>query len=262
MHARSVIGRRLNLRLSFFFITRSTLCDSSSRDVSKSQDQYRRHSVTMGLFTATTPNIPATRRLKRRSLGKSNKTIITPSVAAVEPSPASSAGIGPLSKENLTSSEQENISTTAQQDSDQDSEFELVDLQSDTTFLYERHLPLDSPLGSHPLHSNELSILEQIDAHVAKHYLDCYGISHHDEIVHHHNRLIPFFAKAPRFLSIHSVKQKELERDYTDAPDTSQTCPRQQLCQGRCLLGLPCPLPDSSSASLGPPTQQAAGTTT
>lgn len=127
--------------------------------------------------------------------------------------------------------------------SDEEPELDLADLQPDNAFLYERHLPLDSAIGLVPL-SAEVSILERIDAYIAEHYLECFGITHQDEIVDHHNRLIPFFAKAPRFLSIHSLKRKELERDYTDAPDTTETCARKQLCLGRCLLGFECPTQD------------------
>lgn len=109
-------------------------------------------------------------------------------------------------------------------------DLDLADLQSDNALLYHRLVPLDSALG---IHAGAASLLELIDTHVAEHYLESFGIAHQDELVRHHNRLIPFVAKAPRFLSIHSLKRRDLDRDYTNVPDTSVTCVRKHLCLGR-----------------------------
>lgn len=131
-------------------------------------------------------------------------------------------------------------SREAAEGSDEEQDLDLADLQSDTAFLYDRHAPLDSALGLNSHQTPESPFLERIEAYVAEHYLDSFGITHRNELINHHNRLVPFHAKAPRFLSIHSLKRKELERDFTEVPDTVDTCARKQRCLGRCLLGSSC----------------------
>ena len=230
----------------------------------------------MGLFTGSSS---ASRRptsaapLKRRSLGRSRESLSKTRVAAVAAeSSQSEVPSTPLSgqvkSENSEKSHHQTPwqpashsapPTTQQLDStqsatlnepnsDEEADPDLADLQSDNTLLYDRHLPLDSALGVHPLAPpGKFDYLERIDAYVAEHYLDCFGITRCNELVGHHNRIVPFFAKAPRFLSIHSLKRKELERDYTEVADTIDTCPRQELCLGRCLLGFSCPTRDLTS---------------
>ncbi|SPC66812.1 uncharacterized protein UHOD_02333 [Ustilago sp. UG-2017b] len=214
----------------------------------------------MGLFTGTSSS--ATRRansaapLKRRSLGRVNRdssgsllglssrgtTTIKPALPAEEGRPKSSERVHDDQVQTpaaLSSAAALKASSQsgAEETSDEEPDLDLSDLQSDNTFLYERHLPLDSALGLKPLHPPKVSILERIDAYIAEHYLDCFGITHQDEEVQHHNRLVPFFAKAPRFLSIRSLKRKELERDYTKERDTTKTCARKQLCLDQSFEG-------------------------
>ncbi|TKY86726.1 hypothetical protein EX895_004366 [Sporisorium graminicola] len=237
----------------------------------------------MGLFTSSSS---ASRRpasaapLKRRSLGRSRESLSN-SIASANNSqagcssvPLSNGGVGaaeqslrntdPQGKSALsdqsipqlqtqplpaTTSKLHAFPLTAQSkihSDDEDEHTELADLQSDNTFLYDRQLPLDSALGTGIGNAPEPNFLERISAYVAEHYLDCFGITHHKELVRHDNRLVPFIAKAPRFLSIHSLRRKELERDYTEVTDTVDTCPREQLCLGRCLLGFSCPIQDLS----------------
>lgn len=214
----------------------------------------------MGLFTgtsSTTRRSASSAPLKRRSLGRSRDMLSNTNQAiASEPSPnAPSTSSAPrihldLPRKPNSSSSSDNLtfSHSASQpslDDEQESEeLDLADLQSDNAFLYDRQVPLDSALGISPVHPPEPSLLDRIDAYIAEHYLDCYGLTHHNEIVRHHNRLVPFFPKAPRFLSIHSLKRKQLERDFSDVLDTTETCARKQLCLGRCLLGFACPTTD------------------
>ena len=239
-------------------------------DENSSQVFWKACSLIMGLFTGTSSI--ATRRansaapLKRRSLGRVNRdssgsllgpssrgtTTIKPALPAEEGRPKSSERVHDDQVQTpaaLSSAAALKASSQsgAEETSDEEPDLDLSDLQSDNTFLYERHLPLDSALGLKPLHPPKVSILERIDAYIAEHYLDCFGITHQDEEVQHHNRLVPFFAKAPRFLSIRSLKRKELERDYTKERDTTETCARKQLCLGRCLLGFTCPSQDLTS---------------
>ncbi|EPQ26565.1 uncharacterized protein PFL1_06909 [Pseudozyma flocculosa PF-1] len=47
--------------------------------------------------------------------------------------------------------------------------------------------------------------------------------------------------RAARFVSIHSIRRKELERDYCPPPQPHETCPRGHRCLGRCVLGFACP---------------------
>ncbi|KAJ1038294.1 hypothetical protein NDA14_007133 [Ustilago hordei] len=207
----------------------------------------------MGLFTGTSSS--ATGRansaapLKRRSLGRVNRdssgsllgplsrgttTTTKPALPVEEGRPKSPEGVEDDQVQTpaaLKASSQSGAEETS------DEEPDLADLQSDNTFLYQRHLPLDSALGLKPLHPPKVSIFERIDAYIAEHYLDCFGITHQDEEVQHHNRLVPFFAKAPRFLSIRSLKRKELERDYTKERDTTETCARKQLCLDQSFEG-------------------------
>lgn len=235
----------------------------------------------MGLFTDTpsTALRPASSaRLKRRSLGRSRQsltsTVALPQssqVAAASelntdaaqsgstisaesihvdraqinshnlntpPRPAATSSLGPT--KSPASQKKEYL--------DEESELYLADLESDNIFLYLRQGSPDSALGTTALQSPEPDLIQRIDTYVATHYLDCFGMSHFNEHVRHHNRLVPFLSKAPRFLSIHSLKRKELERDYTDVVDTVDTCPRKELCLGRCLLGFRCPTRDLSSA--------------
>ena len=240
----------------------------------------------MGLFTGTpsaSPRSTSSAPLKRRSLGRNKEKIIAAAAekaktttnpvvssgasAAALSNPLSNGAIERIHSEPAqaassssdtsgtahiaSSSKSQPIATKAvpqaAPSSDTEPDLELDDLQSDNAFLYDRQVSLDSALGLAPLAPPAPSLLERIDAYIQEHYLDCFGITHHNELVHHHNRLIPFVAKAPRFLSIHSLKRKELERDYTDVPDTSETCPRKESCLGRCLLGFECPPQDPSS---------------
>lgn len=191
----------------------------------------------MGLFTGTA-STPRRRTsstpLKRRSLGgskrivsNSTQTLNAVPIVTTEPSPNGGATATPPSLK-----QQDSVRIDAA--SDEDPELDLADLQSDNVLLYDRRIPLDEALGLSSLHPAEPSFLERILEYVSAHYLDCFGITHQDEIIRHHNRLVPFFAKAPRFLSIHSLKKKELDRDFTDVPDTNETCARKELCQGRC----------------------------
>lgn len=208
----------------------------------------------MGLFTgaALTAHRPA-RQLKRRSLGgkRAGSSTSSPSSAAEpsEPSPNGHTPTVPTIHPQQTSSKRTQKASSDGQTApvrsdsigdEEGADLDLAELRSDDAFLYERSAPVDVALG---LDSSppQPSLLERIEVYVAEHYLDCFGITHRDELVRHHNRLIPFFAKAPRFVSIHSLKQKELERDYTEVHDTADTCARRQLCQGRCLLGFACP---------------------
>ncbi len=215
----------------------------------------------MGLFTA--PSIASRRPLKRRSLG-GLKNNLTGTIEASGPSSKTIAAEPPPNGKQTEAEEAAPIKTqilvgaaaisdppqeqTVAQNVDtsdeEDHDLDLADLESDNAFLYDRRIPLDEALGLYPLHQPELSFLEQIDAYVSAHYLDCFGITHKDEIVHRHHRVILLPAKAPRFLSIHSLKRKELERDFADVTDTTETCARKQLCQGRCLLGFACPSQD------------------
>lgn len=216
----------------------------------------------MGLFTDTTPT-SSRRPLKRRSLGGAKNGITTPAPTS-QGSQTSETPAEPVPKEKSASlTTQGSTETTTILDtppkaptppqakpqteadlSDDDDDEDLPDLQSDTTFLYDRLIPLSSALGLAPPSQPLPTILSQIDAYVCTHHLDCFGITHRSEAILHHNRLIPFSAKAPRFLSIHSLKRKELERDFTDALDTCETCPRKELCLGRCALGFNCPTED------------------
>ncbi|SJX61657.1 uncharacterized protein SRS1_12641 [Sporisorium reilianum f. sp. reilianum] len=219
----------------------------------------------MGLFTGSSS---ASRRptsaapLKRRSLGRSRESL-SKSQAHAPVAPSANGG-GIVAEESIHNSDPQSAqsghaldSQSAQQpseptrprepdasplpaqkrstlqDEDDEAEPELADLQSDNTFLYDRQLPLDSALGTTLDHPPEPGLLERIDAHVAEHYLDCFGITHHKELTRHDNRIVPLFAKAPRFLSIHSLKRKDLEWDYTEVADTIDTCPREHLCLGR-----------------------------
>ncbi|KAJ1027497.1 hypothetical protein NDA18_003500 [Ustilago nuda] len=206
----------------------------------------------MGLFTGTSSS--ATGRansaapLKRRSLGRVNRdssgSLLGPlsrGTTTTTTKPAFPVGEGrPKSPEGVEDDQVQTpaaLKASSQSGAEEtsDEEPDLADLQSDNTFLYQRHLPLDSALGLKPLYPPKVSILERIDVYIAEHYLDCFGITHQDEEVQHHNRLVPFFAKAPRFLSIRSLKRKELERDYTKERDTTETCARKQLCLERSL---------------------------
>ncbi|SPO24752.1 uncharacterized protein UTRI_01724_B [Ustilago trichophora] len=199
----------------------------------------------MGLFTGTssTSRRPASSvPLKRRSLGRS-RDIASSSAAssntgtstASEPSPngpssSSTARVQselPRTPSSSSSSDNPTSSHSASRpcpDEDEPEELDLADLQSDNAFLYDRQAPLDSALGLSPVHPPELSLLERIDAYITEHYLECFGVTHQNELVRHHNRLVPFHSKAPRFLSIHSLKRKDLERDFTHVLDTSETC--------------------------------------
>lgn len=226
----------------------------------------------MGLFTgpALSSRRPiASAPLKRRSLGRSpdkarneetsakglqaedgdsevifkGRAFVTESVRQDDPpGPEGRQGqsVAPLTAQALPSGPTLIEATV----SDEEQELDLADLQSDNAYMYERSLPSESALGMSPSRLPEPDMLVRIEAYVADHYLDCFGITHHDELIRHHDRIVPFFAKAPRFLSIHSLKRKELERDYAEVVDTTETCPREELCLGRCLLGFSCPTGD------------------
>lgn len=121
---------------------------------------------------------------------------------------------------------------------DQDS---LPELASDIALLYQRCCPIEHALGSHC--TSEVSIQDQIAAYVEQRYFYALGLDRLLEPIGTQVRTVPFETRAPRFISIHAIRRKELERDFTQPPDTSETCQRRSNCSGRCLLGQSCPSP-------------------
>lgn len=122
----------------------------------------------------------------------------------------------------------------------------LPNLVKNKSVLYRRRGSPESPIGAHT--SSETAIQDDIFAYVEQRYFHGLGLSRLAEPVRQQVRVVSYHTKAPRFISIHAVRLKELERDYVEPQDTTRICHRKKTCTGRCLLGSPCPLP-------GPPKQ-------
>lgn len=123
--------------------------------------------------------------------------------------------------------------------SNSDDEDDLPELASDSAVLYQRRCSMEDALGTH----DQVALHLQIAAYVEQRYFHALGLTRLIEPIEAPLQTVPYDAKAPRFISIHAIRRKELERDYTQPPDTTQTCHRKGNCSGRCLFGSQCPPP-------------------
>ncbi|KAN0063292.1 hypothetical protein ACQY0O_004456 [Thecaphora frezii] len=131
--------------------------------------------------------------------------------------------------------------------------FEESDGEEEFTPLFTSHVPSHLALGLQPVQPKLSQRLpcsgEDAEAEGALCYSSTaiHTITRRTVMVRTFTVAFDKTQRAPRFISVHSIRRKELERDYCPPPDSRETCPTGKHCQGRCVLGFACPTPDKES---------------